>query len=626
MKKKPLIFLILILNLALSLVMTENRCLDFKPNDIKSDNDDITLKLSAEQDIYDEWVRTWDGGETDYGYAIAMDSFENIYIAGDTQTDPRSSLIIKYDKEGNYQWNRTWNTFGSTARGIALDSSDNIYILARSSPSAGNGIFLIKYNSSGDYQWYSTWDYSGIEIPYYIAIDSLDNIYIAGYSAINPGKLTDVLLVKYNSSGDQQWFRTWGGNSGDLGFGIAFDSSNDIFLTGQTESYGPGYQDMFLLKYNSSGTLRWNTTFGTDHPSYPDRGYEMILDSSGNIYVKGITRNIILVVKYDHLGTYIWNKTYGPHGGFQDSGDIAVDSLGNIFMLAYSSLLKCNSSWDLQWRTNPRGTSTEIALDSLNNVYIAGYESNGLNWDTILIKYSSKPKIVVDSPQNGDFFGKEPLDFSLSIYEPDVDNTSYSVDGGITNVPFTGSIGQIDQAEWDKLGHGTYNITFYINDTYGNEGFSKVEINKDITPPEFSVYEPISNSIYLNNPPNYSITVRDQFVYNFVIYNHLDSVWYTIDDGLINISITDPVNWDGTIDSWLWSNAPIGNITIRFYGLDDFGNIGFTEVIVEKSSESENGENGGDTTPPAIPGYNLIIIASMLSVIIVIILKKQPQK
>lgn len=623
MKKKSFIFLILILNFAFSLTMTVNPLLDFKPSDIKRDNDDVTLKLSAEQDIYDEWVRTWDSGVTDQAYSIAMDSFENIYIAGVTYTNPPSSLIVKYDKEGNYQWNRTWNTLGSSAIEIALDSSNNIYIVSGSLFGIGDYFCLVKYNSTGDFQWSRTLSLPGnSEAPNDIAIDSLDNIYITGYCMVNPGKLTDAFLIKYNNAGDQQWNRTWGGNSQDSGNGIAFDSSNDIYLTGETSSYGAGASDMLLLKYNSSGTLQWNNTFGTSSPTYPDRGYDLILDSSTNIYVKGMANEVnLVVVKYDNFGTYIWNKTYETYGGFNKDSDIKVDSLGNIFMLSFSKFLKCNSSWDLQWSITPRGVGTKIALDSLNNVYIAGYDSNGLNWDTILTKYSSKPKIEVESPQTGEFFGMTPPNFNITIYEPDVDTTWYSVDGGITNVTFTGSIDQIEQAEWDKLGHGTYNITFYAVDLLGNEGFLKVEINKDITPPEFWMGEPIPNSVYLNNPPNYSIVVDDYFTYNSSIYDHLDSVWYTIDNGLTNISISDPINWVGTINSAAWSNAPIGNITIRFYGSDDFGNIGFIEVIVEKRSE-----NGGDTTTPAIPGFNLLIISSMLSVIIVIILKKQKQK
>ncbi|MFX1574734.1 MAG: SBBP repeat-containing protein [Promethearchaeota archaeon] len=618
MKKKLLIFLILTLNLSISLIMTRNYCFDCKPNYIRSKIDEFTLNLSAEQDLFEEWYRTWDSGYTDYVYAITLDSLENIYIAGKTSTETGQHLvIIKFDKNGNYQWNRT-TIFAAEARAMEVDSSDNIYIAATFAYTPGI-VYLIKYDPSGDLQWNKTWDPPSSEQPFDIAIDAFNNIYITGYSQSNPGKLQDVFLVKYNSTGDQQWVRTWGGNAAEVSYGVATDSSDGIYLTGLTESYGTGDMDIFVMKYNSSGMLQWNYTVGTDTP-YNERGFDIALDSLENIYVKGNMYGGDILFKFDHFGIYQWNKTYATYTTYYPWSDLEIDSLGNFFMTGDRWLMKCNSSGDLLWTTNILHVNhlTDTALDSDNNVYISGYGNN----DALLIKYSSKPKIIIESPQIGDFFGKNAPNFNLTIYEPNVDTSWYSVDGGITNDTFEGSIGQIDQMEWDKLGHGTHNITFYVNDSYGNEGFSEIEINKDIKPPKILIYEPTPDSIYGDIPPNYSISALDQFKYNDTNYNHLDLVWYTIDGGLTNITITHPDFWVGTIDADAWSDAPYGNITIRFYATDDFGNIGFTDVIVEKRSEIIPKK----AKTPAIIGYNLILITGIVSVISVIIIRNRKSK
>ena len=102
--------------------------------------------------------------------------------------------------------------------------------------------------------------------------DSSSNIYVVGNAGSgfdgNTGQgNTDVLLVKFNSSGTKQWSRLYGGTAGDIGRGIAIDNSGNLFLTGWTsgsidnntvgkESSGGGdtLHDYFILKYNSSGT------------------------------------------------------------------------------------------------------------------------------------------------------------------------------------------------------------------------------------------------------------------------------------------------------------------------------------------------------------------------------------
>ncbi len=57
-------------------------------------------------------------------------------------------------------------------------------------------------------------------------------------------------------------YKTWGGSDYDRGYGIALDNLGNIFITGDTSSFGAGYYNVFLLKYDSVGNLLWNTTWG----------------------------------------------------------------------------------------------------------------------------------------------------------------------------------------------------------------------------------------------------------------------------------------------------------------------------------------------------------------------------
>ena len=95
------------------------------------------------------------------------------------------------------------------------------------------------------------------------------------------------------------WTKQLGTTRDDWGYDVTTDSSGNIYVTGSTEggldgntNSGPefvssqGNHDIFLVKYNSSGTKQWTKQLGT---SYDDRGQGVKTDSSGNIYVTGYT-------------------------------------------------------------------------------------------------------------------------------------------------------------------------------------------------------------------------------------------------------------------------------------------------------------------------------------------------
>ena len=85
------------------------------------------------------------------------------------------------------------------------------------------------------------------------------------------------------------WTQQFGTSSRDIVEGVIVDSSGNIYVTGYTEgglegsTYGVsawGTSDLFLVKYNSSGTKQWTKQLAT---SSLDKGYGMTVDSSNNI-------------------------------------------------------------------------------------------------------------------------------------------------------------------------------------------------------------------------------------------------------------------------------------------------------------------------------------------------------
>jgi hypothetical protein len=99
-----------------------------------------------------------------------------------------------------------------------------------------------------------------------VAVDSSNNIYVTG---ITEGGLDgnsnfggeDLFLVKYNSSGTKQWTKQLGTPTSDYGNEVTVDSSGNIYVSGYTEggldgNTNAGNSDIFLVKFNSSGVLQ----------------------------------------------------------------------------------------------------------------------------------------------------------------------------------------------------------------------------------------------------------------------------------------------------------------------------------------------------------------------------------
>ena len=373
--------------------------------------------ISASTSISEEWYKTWGGGNNDRATALAIDSSDNIYVAGyseyiETQATSWAFInLVKYDSSGLEQWNRTWNASQfDYCNGMVLDSSDNIYLGGGTIWNTGKLDFcLIKYDSSGVLLWNRTWGGDKDDFGLAITIDSLDNVYLAGYTRSFGAGDTDISLVKYNSLGVFQWERIWNGTQGEVCYGITIDSSDNIYLVGYTNSFGTGDTDFCLIKYDSSGALQWNKIWGGNED---DRGRKIIIDSLGNIYITGETGDFseqhgeMYLARLDNSGVVQWNLTFGGTGNDISFG-LAMDSSNSLYFIGHHynlgmMLLKYDTSGTLQ--LNQTGGIDYIdfcyamALDSSGNIFFAGQTNNfGSGGDDMILV-----RVSQDSDESSD--------------------------------------------------------------------------------------------------------------------------------------------------------------------------------------------------------------------------------
>ena len=149
------------------------------------------------------------------------------------------------------------------------------------------------------------------------------------------------------------WSQGFGNGTGQEGWGVAFDPSGNVVMTGYfygTMDFGGDTltsvvnSDIFLAKYDANGTHLWSQQFGDADYQF---GYSVAFDAVGNVVMTGNFAGTvdfgggpltsagvddIFLAKFDANGTHLWSQGFGDASNFQDGYSVAFDPSGNVVM------------------------------------------------------------------------------------------------------------------------------------------------------------------------------------------------------------------------------------------------------------------------------------------------------
>ena len=276
--------------------------------------------LKTDGDGVEQWNQTFGGSDYDNGLSVQQTTDGGYIFTGRTKSygaGIHDVWLIKTDGNGVEQWNQTFGGNTYDVGHSVQQTADGGYIVTGYTESYGAGnsdLWLIKVDGSGTEQWNQTIGGSGWDEGFSVLQTTAGDFIIAGYTDSYGAGGNDVWLVKTDASGTEQWNKTFGGTSGDLGLFVQQTIDNGFIISGYTESYGEGSADIWLVKTDNNGTEQWNQTFGG---SDWDEGFCVQQTTDGGYIITGRTKSYgagnydVWLIKTNETGTEQWSHVFG---------------------------------------------------------------------------------------------------------------------------------------------------------------------------------------------------------------------------------------------------------------------------------------------------------------------------
>lgn len=209
------------------------------PNGL-NDIDIVTIKYNSIGNQI--WIERYDYEKMrDRPHDLIVDSLQNVYITGETMDSLGNEYFItlKYDSSGSLAWTSKYNDgIFNGGEFIKIDKANNLYTGGYADDANGDGKYkLLKYDNNGNFIWAAEYDIAGThEIPSDMLIDEYANIYMTGTQIAWSGFYDDFATVKFDSSGQQVWVRTYNGGPGyDDSHSIVKDDAGNILVAGSSQ-------------------------------------------------------------------------------------------------------------------------------------------------------------------------------------------------------------------------------------------------------------------------------------------------------------------------------------------------------------------------------------------------------
>lgn len=382
------------------------------------------------------------------------------------------AFILKFDNSGNRLWATYYGgNIDDQAFSLAIDSSGNLFICGNSTSAnfpvqnsstffqgtnAGAGdAFILKFDNFGNRLWATNYGGSANDQASSITVDGNGKVFVAGYTYStnfplqNAGTFfqsshngtVDLFILKFDNSGNRLWATYYGGSFGEWPYSVVADLNGNIFISGYTNSvnfplqnagtyfqgtFGGGWDDIYILKFDNIGNRLWATYFGGNNNDEISIYDNLAIDPCNNVYMAFATSSSNMPV-LSSCGTCFFNPTYNNSfqenfiTKFSNNGTLTwATYFGGVSSGGYREATTCDNSGNLFMAGEWIGTSAYPVVNPGGGAY---YNPNQIGVDDgYIAKFLSQ-----NTPTNYTASICPGSSTVISVYNSCLSNVTYSI-------------------------------------------------------------------------------------------------------------------------------------------------------------------------------------------------------
>jgi len=326
------------------------------------------------------WSFGKDVKQTDDGGFILLGTDNGIGSGQSSGTQ----YLVKTDASGDKEWSQTLEQGPPQTIEITNDGG-YVFVGFKGSQDA----FITKTDAFGNKEWSQTFGITGTNERTFNAVQQVADggyIIVGSFQMSNEGP-SDGWVVKTDASGTEEWSKTYGWSNGGESFSdINLTPDGGYIIAGYTFSVGAGSGDMYLVKIDASGNEEWYKTFGGTGSEIATTGSLQLTADGGYIFGSHHIDDGSYIVKTDSSGNMEWDQTFNSNrdlltsiqlasdGGYYLTGQSVIDNNGDIF------LRKIDSSGSTEWLQTYGGEKSEWAQSAMitsdGGLVIIGYTNS----------------------------------------------------------------------------------------------------------------------------------------------------------------------------------------------------------------------------------------------------------
>ena len=326
------------------------------------------------------WAKTFGGADNDSIRTIIPTADKGYFVVGTSYSTTYSCWAIKLAESGDIQWEKAYSV--GSASSVRQTADGGFIIAGQKGIGQSSVLDVLKLDSSGNVSWYKLYG-GGFEGARSIQQTSDGGYIVAGFTWTYAGSYNDMWVLKLSSDGTVEWEKSYNLDSTyNVAYSIQQTSDGGYIVAGQLQ-YTFGNTQVWVLKLDEDGTVDWQKIYGTFNSEY---GRKILQTGDGGyvvlVYGAQDVNDRIWVLKLDSSGNIEWQKGYGGAG----VGSIALTADAGFIIAGFQKLdgtinydamvAKLASNGDVQWQKTYGGSGSDSAI-SIEQIHDGGFALAG---------------------------------------------------------------------------------------------------------------------------------------------------------------------------------------------------------------------------------------------------------